>query len=238
MSNMSPIIEKVRKLLALSKSCNANEAAAAAAAANKLIDQYRLEECELEDTEAHEDIFEEEDPLYESGRLTQWKSYLACNLARHYGCAIYNHKGFRKNLYKLAGRKSDIEVVRYMFSWLCLEIERLSDEGSRGKGFDRSAGKIFSNSFCTGAVAGINLQLKASRQEVVQNASSVAIVKLNQRHDEALAFLNKSHKLKFENNSNKSYLDKGAYESGKAKGENLHLGAALNAAKGVRLLGQ
>ena len=42
------IIEKVQKLLALSQSQNANEAAAAAAAANKLIDQYRLSESDLE----------------------------------------------------------------------------------------------------------------------------------------------------------------------------------------------
>lgn len=39
---MQNIIDKVRKLLALSKSDNANEAAVAAAKANDLIDQYRL----------------------------------------------------------------------------------------------------------------------------------------------------------------------------------------------------
>jgi hypothetical protein len=34
-----------------------------------------------------------------------------------------------------------------MFSWLCLEIERLKEEASGGHRFDRSAGKIFANSF-------------------------------------------------------------------------------------------
>ena len=234
MSSMTSVIEKVKKLLALSKSSNANEAAAAAALANKLIDQYRLEESELENNEEHESILEEADSLYESGRLTQWKSSLACLLARHYGCAIYNKKGFRENAYKLIGRKSDIEVVKYMFSWLCLEIDRLSDNSSRGRGFGRSEGKIFSNSFCSGVVAGIKDQLNVSRQEVVQAASSVALVRLNQRLNESISFMNSLHRLKGHGSSSKSYLDKGAWEAGKARGQSIHMGAALNAAKGVR----
>jgi hypothetical protein len=238
MSSISSVIDKVKKLLALSKSSNANEAAAAAAAANKLIDQHRLAESELETSDdLHEDIFEDSDPLYESGRLTQWKSSLACHLAKHYGCAIYNNKGYRKNNYKLVGRKSDIEVVRYMFTWLSLEIDRLSDDASRGRGFDRSAGKIFSNSFCSGTVAGISSQLESSRKEVAQAASSVAMVRLNQRLSEAMSFMNGNHKLKKSNSFSGGYLDRNAYEAGKVRGQSIHLGAGLNAAKGVRLLG-
>lgn len=50
--SMSPIIEKVQKLLSLSKSSNAHEAAAATAAANKLIDQHRLTMADLDSFKA------------------------------------------------------------------------------------------------------------------------------------------------------------------------------------------
>lgn len=237
MSNISSVIDKVKKLLALSKSSNANEAAAAAATANRLIDQYRLEESEIElSNSVQEDIFVDTESLYETGRLTQWKSTLASILAHHYGCAIYNHKGYRKNAFKLVGRKSDITVVRYMFAWLCLEIDRLSNEASKGRDFTRSTGKVFSNSFCSGAVAGIKTQLNASREEITKTANSVALVKLNQRLDEANDFMRKGIKLKKSASFSKSYLDRDAYEAGKNRGSSIHLGAGLNAAQGVRLL--
>lgn len=239
MSDISSVIDRVKKLLALTTSSNANEAAAAAAVANKLIDQYRLAASELEtSSEDHEEVFEDSAPLYESGRITQWKSSLACHLAKHYGCAIYNAKGFRQNLFKLVGRKSDIEIIRYMFSWLSIEIDRLSDQASKGRGFNRSAGKVFSNSFCSGAVVGISNQLETSRKEVAQTVSSVAMVRLNLRLEEAIDFMNDAHKLKKTNNNSKSYFDRGAYEAGKVRGQSIHLGVGLNAAKGVRLLGQ
>jgi len=238
MSNISSVIDKVKKLLALSKSSNANEAAAAAAAANKLIDQYRLAEAELETSDdLCEDIMEDTDSFYESGRLTQWKSSLACQLAKHYGCAIYNNKSYRKNSYKLVGRKSDIEVVRYMFTWLFLEVDRLSDSASKGSGRDRSAGKIFSNSFCSGAVVGISSKLESSRKEVAQSASSGAIIRLDQRLEEAKNFMNGNHRLKRSNSFGSSRFDSNAYEAGKVSGQNIHLGSCLNAAKGVRFLG-
>jgi hypothetical protein len=238
-SNISAVIEKVKKLQRLANgSSNPNEAATAAAAANKLIDQHRLEQSEI-NSETEEDIFEDDDSVYESGRITQWKSSLVCALAKHYGCAIFNSKTYRSNKYKLVGRKSDVEVVKYMFAWLCLEIDRLSDRASKEKHLDRSAGKIFSNSFCVGAVTGVREQLEKSRKEVVQNYSgdSSAIVKLNNRANEAEEWLRNAHRLKSSGNRSKAYLDSRAYDAGKISGSNIHLGAGLNAAKGVRLIG-
>jgi hypothetical protein len=224
--------------LALSKSSNANEAAAAAAAANKLIDQYRLAESEFETSSYnHEEVCEDSDALYESGRTVQWKASLACHLANHYGCAILNKKYHNhKNHYTLIGRKSDIEVVRYMFSWLCLEIERLKEEASSGHRFDRSAGKIFANSFCLGVVDGIRAQLITSRKEVIKDASSMALVKLDQRLTEANDFMYKNYNVKNKSNHSRSYINPNAYEAGKVRGSNIHLGSSLNANCGARLL--
>jgi hypothetical protein len=120
--SVSPIIEKVQKLLALSKSCNANEAAAAAAVANRLIDQYRLSEADLDaDVEGElEPIEEDSDYLYQSGKITAWKQTLVSILVKHYGCAYWNDatyaSGRKVTRYKLVGKRSDVGIVRYMFA--------------------------------------------------------------------------------------------------------------------------
>lgn len=239
MTNLQNIIERINKLRALSKSDNINEASAAAAAANKLIDQHRLSESELEtDTSEKELIIKDDKPLYECARMTQWRSTLAGILAKHYSCAIYNSTGFRLNRYTLVGRKSDIDIVHYMYAWLSTEIERLSASASKGKKFDRSRGRIFAGSFSYGAVEGIAQQLNASRKEAAVDASATALVKLEARHAEAEAMLRKLVPKLSGGGEKKVFINQNAYDAGVITGKNIHLGAKLSEASGVKLLGK
>jgi len=224
--NTSSVIDKVQKLLALSKSSNANEAAAAAAAANKLIDQYRLSEADLEiQGQAEEPIEEDGGYIYESGRITPWKSSLAINLAKHYGVYLWNDchwpSGRMVTRYRLVGRKSDITVCKYMYNWLSLECQRLSDLHTKGRG------KVAANSFCLGFVKGVMIQLDASRKDLEQAASSGAMIKINAREDAAKAFAHSLRKLVSRAKSSHSQIDPGAFAAGKSRGENIHLGSSL-----------
>lgn len=239
MTNIESIIDRINKLRALSKSDNINEAAAAAAAANKLIDQHRLSESELEKDDCEKEIILKDNiPLYECARITQWRTALANVLAKHYSCAIYNSTGFRLNRYTLVGRKSDIDLVHYMYSWLSTEIERLSASASKGKNFDRSRGRIFAGSFSLGAVEGISQQLNASRKEAAVDASATALVRLEARWAEADSFLRKTvDKLK-ETKGKPIMVNMKAFDTGVETGKNIHLGAKLNEAQGVKLLGK
>ena len=83
---MTPIIEKINKLLSLAKSSNANEAAAAAAAADKLIAQHRISEAELQAATKVDlpSAIKDANPLYETARVTAWKTHLAHFLAAKY----------------------------------------------------------------------------------------------------------------------------------------------------------
>jgi hypothetical protein len=239
MSNASSVIEKVRKLLTLSKSDNIHEANAALQTANKLIEQYRLSESELEinDNFECEAIVDDDKPLYESGRITRWKSLLAQVLARHYGCALWNAKSYRSNSYQLVGRKSDIEIVRYMFAWLSMEADRLSSSLSKKQGHDRSSGKIFCASYCLGFASGISEQLNASKKSAAEKSTSQAITKLDSRLAEAEAFMRSARKL--EKNPRKctnSNVDASAFYNGKSHGNSIHLGAAMSGSS-TKLLG-
>jgi hypothetical protein len=229
------IIEKVRKLLALSKSSNVNEATNAAAIANRLIDEYRLSVADYDDMVGESDpMMEDPEAVYSTGRIVPWKVRLIGVLAQHYGCATYNSvtfpKGRKESHIKLVGRKSDIDIVRYMSGWLMVECQRLSDLEAKGKG------KVFCNSYCEGFVAGVSAQLAASRTEAQKAATSSAIVKINSRYNESVAYLHSQYKLKSGGGS-KIQLDRNAYNAGVKQGQNVHLGASLQGSKAKLLNG-
>jgi len=235
--SVSTIVEKVQKLLALSKSSNMNEAMAAAAAANKLIDQYRLSTADLEaETEVKEPIEEDEGYIYESGKVTAWKYSLMMILKEHYGLHLWNdchwNTGRQVSRYRLIGRKSDITIAKYMFSWLTAEATRLST--ALGKGM----GRVYIASWCQGFVAGIKEQLKLSRGEAEKGASANAIVHINARSAEAQAFLKALRpKLVSKSAPVHSQIHGGAFREGERHGKSIHLGSHLGAG-GTKLLGK
>ena len=229
MTDISPIISKVKKLLELSKSSNVHESAVAAGIANKLIDQYRLSSIDLETSE---DIGEpiEEDPeyLYETGKVTPWKMAMVGMLVRHYGCSHWLDNtyatGRKVTRIKVVGRKSDISIVKYMNSWLTLECQRLADKEVKG------CGRIVIGSYCSGFVAGVSAQLKASRAEAATTCSSSALVKIDARAEEAREALYKMHTdLRTIKSRSYAHTDYNAFAAGKSKGQSIHLGSSLGA---------
>lgn len=233
--NYDSVISKVKKLLALTNSSNANEAAAAAAAANKLIDQYRLSEADLFTAENEIDpLIEDNDFIYETGRITPWKSSLVLVLAKHYGCAVYNSvhypNGRKSSRYKLIGRNNDINIVKYMFNWLILECQRLSENEARGKG------KVFASSYCQGFVAGVRQQLNKSREEAKQNASENSIIKIDAREQEAIEMMNRLHNLRSSRVQSSMKIDFDAYNAGKNRGNSIHFGQHMTSGSNAKLL--
>jgi hypothetical protein len=235
-SKLSSVIERVQKLLALSKSSNVNEAANAAAAANKLIDQYRLSEADLSvEQQASDPMVEDDGYIYETGKVTQWKASLVRSLAAHYGVAHYNDNHFpegrKVSRFKLIGRTNDIQIVRYMFTWLSLECQRLADSQAKG------LGRVFVSSYCEGFVQGVAIQLRASRQEVKQTATTSAIIKLDARLQESQDFMYGIHtNLRKTKSYSHAQRDSLAFAAGQQQGQRVHLGSALGGSK-VKLLG-
>lgn len=263
MSNSAAIIAKVQKLLALSKSCNIHEANAAAAKANQLIDQYRLSELDLEvsGTQESEPIEEDSESIYETGKVTAWKETLLGILVRHYGCAHYmsfskGNTGRKVTNYKVIGRRSDIGIVRYMFTWLMSECTRLAEkeikeprkvidldsmeDDNTSEAMSRKvSGRVTINSFCMGFANGIGIQLAESRKQVGIEGNSTGLVKLNDRARESKeAMYAMIPRLRPHNGSRSSQIDSNAYGKGRTAGTNMHLGASMSTAGGTRLLGK
>lgn len=214
MSDLEKIIEKVARLRALSTSSNVHEAIAAAAAAERLIAEYRLSEADLEIDGEESELVEEE--VFQYGHnLSSWKCTLIAGLNKHYGCVGLIRLGKPKRHISF-GRKSDIELVKYMFSWLSLEIARLSQGACKGRG------KGFSNSFCHGAVCGVLEAMHRESEEQRSHATSTALAVVDARLGQSQEFMTASRgKIKKGMNIG-SARDANAYHAGK------RAGAAIN----------
>ncbi len=234
---MQHIIDKVRKLLALSQSANAHEAASAAAKANQLIDEYRLSVGQLTPNEASatvDPIETASEPLLHSNRAMTWRKSLAIRLARHYGCFVWNSPRPRAAInYQVAGRKSDIEVLNYMFAYISTECDRITLATAKGRG------RTFAESYRRGFVDGVLSQLDASRQTVAKASSDPqALVKLDDRTQDARRHVESSTHLSKGKAVTASRTDSTAFQSGRSAGRSMHLGASLSSASRTRLLSQ
>jgi hypothetical protein len=188
------------------------------------------------------DLPAQEDPgvLYESGRVTAWKRNLAQKLSKHYGCMLWNEATIGSNdrklsRYRLVGVQSDIEIVRYMFTWLSSEIERLSKIHCTGMGH------IYSQSYCEGAVSGISHQLDKMKQEqniaANQTGQTTALACLDERLSKAEKTLYSLHNnLRSVKTYSHAKHDGAAYNLGVNVGKSIHLGKVMGASSTSKML--
>jgi hypothetical protein len=232
------IIDKVRKLLKLSESSNANEAALAAAAAQRLIDEYNLSaallsvETDEPENEPIEDTLRDGKPLDAQKKLQTWRYALADVLAEVNGCQIYRYKGS----IELTGRKSDTDKVRYLYGYLINETNRLCDRDGEG------CGRTWRNNYRIGVVDTIALRLREEHNKFKNQAreqvssDSVALVKVDKalaridaRRTDAEDWLDKNRNIRHRMTSAKG--DELARLLGRIAGQSITIGNARAALK-------
>lgn len=233
---MNEVIEKARRLLQLrERAATPGEAQAAARALAKMLDKHRISVAELEASGMGPgDQMSADDgrPILSYRRIPIWKKRLLETLCRHYGVACWrdakpvdtDRRGrliYTYNL-KLCGRRSDVDILRYMFAWLSAETERLSRQECHGQG------SVSHNSWRRGFVNGIKNQLEMARDAVYDENGQAALV-LRKRYSDALEFLRRTINLE---KARKSYhyiqKDDAAHDAGKKMGESQHLGDRLD----------
>ena len=174
------VLDRVRKLLALSSSSNVHEAASAAALAQKLIVRHRLERWldTAQSTVSDDDPIEDDldAPLESAKRMRTWKVILATTLAEANGCVAYTHKRGKEKAIVLVGRKADRDAVRALWTWLVKRIEWLS--ATHGAGQDRQWHKAFR----IGVVATVGKRLttvtREASEELREARGAQALIRL------------------------------------------------------------
>lgn len=222
---MSSVLDRVRKLLALATSPNAHEAAVAAARAQQLIDEFRLEGWLNAERAAVEDpdpiVDARQEPLDVARRTRTWKLILAATLCEANGCVAYVLRRKDDEAIVLVGRARDRVVVTELYSWLVQRIEWLS--ATHGAGRSRK----WHEAFRVGVVDAVGERLAASSQATTAELPAAALVIVEPAvaaEREALdSFVNQHLRL---GKGRGLHVDARAWRAGKAASAELSLGPA------------
>jgi len=112
--DISHILDKIKKLLALSTSSNPNEAASAAAKAQALLAQYNLELSQVEAHGGEASDYGQQDVAV--GGVSRWRKTLMLVLARPNFCAVVSYKGTER--VSIVGEPHNLEAVKYLYKYL------------------------------------------------------------------------------------------------------------------------
>lgn len=182
MTEHEKILDRVRKLLELAGSSNANEAANAMGQAQKLMARHGLEQAMLGADEREPDGEIADDLLHTDGRGS-WRWLLAEQVALSNQCRAHGDNGTLRVVGKPAGR----DATRYLYSYAAAEIDRLCKLALSERG---NPGRTWANNFRHGAVLAIRERLreamKLARTEMRREAdlqdtmgTGVALMRVN-----------------------------------------------------------
>lgn len=243
MMTLEEAIAKATKLLNLSKSSNANEAALAAQRAQEILARYQIDAASLDNdggAPMPEEPIGKGEALEDSGsRLAMWKPMLAQKIANVNACQSYTSGPS----IGIIGRASDVAKVRYMYGFLSGEVERLTKSLAMGHG------RAYATSFRIGAVMAIGESLAAAqarveremRDEHLHNPAALvridkALAKLSQRERDVDAWVRAN--MNFRTSRRGYNSNGGGYGAGYAAGQSVSVGGARGAlGAGARRLG-
>lgn len=115
------IVRRIRKLLGLTRSSNANEAAIAAERAQALLAEYNLTLAEISETDsARVQVIEHRTRK----RLENWAYALAGQTARAFDCSYFHNEHTGKTSF--VGVDADAEVCAWMYGYLYKTLMRLA----------------------------------------------------------------------------------------------------------------
>lgn len=123
------IVARVEKLLGLARSDNAHESAAAAAAAQRLIERHAIAQAEIEAARAGR-AHDGHEPLavVPRDRDDGWLDKLATAIADATGCFAFREEragGEGPIALRAAGRDDDVALCRALFAWCRAEVDRI-----------------------------------------------------------------------------------------------------------------
>jgi hypothetical protein len=226
---MSTIVEKIRKLLELSRSANEHEAALAAEKARELIVKHAVSEDELRAAGgAIEAEPVERDELHtyakggwRRGRIPRWHVVLAEALAEAFMCRVFFIPGVEITV---IGRASNRQALRYTWLHLRGEIERLAD-GEWSADHFWLAKANWTRGFCMGAAHTVAERMARSKPELAPTSQTAIVVR--NRLQEIEEWIDAAGiKLK---DARAAPLPATGYHAGRAAGWGLHLETAEDA---------
>lgn len=178
---MSAIVDKIKKLLELSRSPNENEAASAAARVAELMAKHEISAADLDTTSDGPQIeigrIDSEGEEY-STRYQSWKSMLGAVCAGAVGAMSYQKRHRADDsLYTMTiiGPVGSVNAARYLYMWLLKEVRRISSRERNARG--ESDG--WRTSFRVAMIHRLNQRMQDMRRSTMKTASTTAMVRVD-----------------------------------------------------------
>ena len=148
------ILTKVKLLLNLAESANANESANAKELANRLITKYNISEEELKQLDKQPTSYGKDDLLIHTFSIIGWVQQLALACGKHFYCYIVQEivapaSGETEYNYYVYGDDEDVSYVKFSFHAFHKKILDLVTTQCAGRG------PIYISSYCEGVVEAI-----------------------------------------------------------------------------------
>ena len=236
------ITARIRDLLRLSKSDNVNEAGNAAAQAQALMTKHSITEAMVEGADTDAERVEVGLLHTHDGRnMPTWKRTLSRVMCEVNQCHAYK---FGSEL-RVIGRPTDANTVRYLFSYVSREVDRLADQEANLRG---GPGRTWKNNFRIGAVQEVNRRLReayqgarvqmrqdADRNDTLGTGSALvrvdgALATLDRRRADALQYGREKLRLRMVHRGSRGNRD--GREAGKRAGASIDLNRGRSAALG------
>lgn len=226
MESREKIIEKIRKLLALSNSPNQAEAESAMRFAQKLMEQYRIESTDIEMGEVDSVVLSQGQGRV---KLTVWQTILLNGIARSNFCTFIITKSFtgfdtrRRKMFVrsrlLVGRQVNLLATQLMYDYVVEVGFRLAK---------RYTGASDRNSFLNGFADGVFMQLEKSKEQWGVEEQEALVLTGDRLFKENKKFLDQQGmRIKKDDSGLSRSLNKN-YHSGFKKGNTLSLNRQVN----------
>ena len=224
------IIEKIRKLLALSNSSNEHEAALAAGHAQRLLSEHNLAMADIEAKEPPQSADRVETSVAKA--LPKWVRHLSAGVCSAFDCQAIHHPAYGKLTF--IGVGADVQIAAYTFAYLDKSIRKLCTRYLKDNAatlIPARQRELIRHSYYLGAVSTINIRLRNQKRQTPTTPGAMVPVKeglIKKAMDDAGA----TRTIR----SRRSYINAQAYNRGQSDGRNVEIVKGLGGNTGLNAI--
>lgn len=224
MERKAPIIDKIRKLLALANSSNEHEAALAASHAQRLLSEHNLAMADIEPDNKPQSAEKLETAVAKT--LPKWVRHLSAGVCSAFDCQAIHHPAFGKMTF--IGVGADVQVAAYTFAYLDKTVRKLCGNYMKRHADDAISNRgreLMRQSYYLGAVSTITSRL--AEQKVRTPVTSGALVPIKEALiKKAMTDLGPTRTVR----SRRSYVNSDAYTKGQQDGRQVGISKGISSA--------
>ncbi len=227
----SPVIEKIKKLLALANSSNEHEAALAAGHAQRLLSEHNLAMADIEASHRPDKADKVETVVSKS--LPKWLRHLSAGVSTAFDCQAIHHPATGKLTF--IGVGADVQIAAYTFSYLDLTLRKLCGGYMKQHVSGTLANRhreLMRHSYYLGAVSTITGRLREQKVQTPITTGALVPVKegLIRQAMSEIGQVRTMH-------SRRSYVNSDAYSRGQTDGGQVGIHQGIGGASSLRRIG-